>query len=170
MEEPGLSRDLPSSWKPEDLRAESPCLLSSKAGGAIAQTSRWPRTSELAICYHGLQFGQCFGSKSVSRGSSICVNCEMKLASSSVLGGRNPIVWPHLTSTSLWMPLEATKSGDYSVVGRRWHGFPHTQPQPQGHSRGKLNRSDLNSFLLTYQGWVNWGLTPGSGAFIPSLY
>lgn len=164
MEEPGLSRDLPSSW------AESPWLLSWKAGGAIAQTSRWPRTSEIAICYHGLQFGQHFGSKSVSRGSSKRVNYEMKLASSSVLGGRNPIVWPHLTSTSPWMPLEATKSGDYSVVGRRWHGFPHTQPRPQGHSRGKLSGSDLNSFLLTYQGWVNWGLTPGSGAFIPSLY
>ena len=71
MEEPGLSRDLPSSWKPVDLRAESPCLLNWKAGGAIAQTSRWPRTSEIAICFHGLQFGQCFESKSISRGSSV---------------------------------------------------------------------------------------------------
>lgn len=148
MEEPGLSRDLPSSWKPVDLRAESPCLLSWKAGGAIAQTSRWSRTSEIAICYDGLQSGQCFESKSISRGSSVRVDHGMKLASSSVLGGRNPIVWPCLTSTSFWMPLEATKSCDYSVVGRRQHGFPHTQPWPQGHSRGKLKALTWTLFCL----------------------
>lgn len=48
--------------------------------------------------------------------------------------------------------------------------FPHTQPKPQrGIPEGNWTASMGTLFLLTYQGWVNCGLTPGSGAFISLL-
>lgn len=85
-----------------------------------------------------LQFGQCLSSV-LSPEEVVSVDCEMKLASSSVLGA-GIIVRPHLDFQLLTLNAsEATKGCDYSVWGVMMTRISPTLSHGlRGISRGKL--------------------------------